>query len=183
MQPLPIRPQSILGTIFKGNPQRDLSMRKKTAGRPSKFSEPSRPVTVTLPERVLNKLQQINSDRGQAITKAVDILVADSRQQRPPLEIVPICDGQGMIVIGYSKVLSRIPGVQLVEISPLRYLISLQPGGSVDAFELALIDLLDHLPPGEESETDLLQDLRKVLMGIRHKQGVTKAEILLVPTV
>lgn len=156
-------------------------MGKRTAGRPSKFAEPSRPVTVTLPERVLNKLHQLNSDRGLAITKAVDTLVPDPSQQRPPLEIVPICDGQGMIVIGYSKVLSQMPGVQLVEISPLRYLISMQPGGSVDSFELALIDIIDHLTPDAASEASLLQDLRKVLMSIRRKQGMKKAEILLVP--
>jgi len=86
-----------------------------------------------------------------------------------------------MIVIGYSKVLSQMPGVQLVEISPLRYLISMQPGGSVDSFELALIDIIDHLTPDAASEASLLQDLRKVLMSIRRKQGMKKAEILLVP--
>lgn len=156
-------------------------MGKRTAGRPSKFSEPSRPVTVTLPERVLNKLQRLNSDRGLAIAKAVDTLVPESGQQQPPLEIVPISDGQGMIIIGYSKVLSQVSGVQLVEISPSRYLISMQPGGSVDSFELALMDLIDHLPPGEVAEAALLQALREVLMNMRRRQGVTKAEILLVP--
>lgn len=157
-------------------------MIKKSAGRPPKFSEPSRPITVTLPERVLKKLQLIDSDRGLAITRSVDALVSDASLQRPPLEIVQICDGQGLIVIGYSKVLSRMPGVQLVEISPLRYLISMQPGGSVDSFELALIDLIDHIPASEDSEVAMLLELREILKRIRQTQGVTKAEILLVPT-
>ena len=157
-------------------------MAKKTVGRPPKFSEPSRPVTVTLPERVLEKLQMINSDRGMAITKAVDALVSESSLQQPTLEIVQVCDGQGLIVIGYSKALSQMPGVQLVEISPVRYLVSLPPGCSADSFELALIDLIDHLPASQASEANLLQKLREILKGIRRKQGMRKAEILFVPT-
>lgn len=157
-------------------------MVKKTAGRPPKFSEPSRPVTVTLPDRVLEKLQLIDSDRGVAIAKLVDTLVSESSPQRLPLEIVRVCDGQGLIVIGYSKALSQMPGVQLVEISPQRYLISMRPGVSADSFELALIDLIDHLPANQASESILLQDLREILKRIRRKQGVKKAEILFVPT-
>lgn len=156
-------------------------MRKRTAGRPSKFSEPSRPITVTLPERVLTKLQQLHRDRGLAIARAVDTLVPDADRQRPPVEIVPICDGQGLIVLEYSRILSQMPGVQLVEISPQRYLISMEPGGSVDSFELALLDRIDHLSLDDAAEISLLQDLRQVLMGIRRKQGMKKAEILLVP--
>lgn len=157
-------------------------MIKKTAGRPPKFSEPSRPITVTLPERILEKLQQIDSDRGMAITKAVDALVSESSLQRPPLEIIQVGDGQGLIVIDDSKALSQMSGVQLVEISPQRYLISLQPGGSADSFELALIDLIDHLPASQASEAILLQDLREILKRLRRKQGIKKAEILFVPT-
>jgi len=159
----------------------ELIMVKKMVGRPPKFSEPSRPVTVTLPERVLAKLQQVGSDRGIAITQAVDALVSDSDLQRPLVEIVRVCDGQGLIVVGFSKALSRIPGIQLVEISPLRYLISMQSGNSVDTFELGLIDLIDHLPAHEASEIPLLLKLRETLKLIRLKQGVTKAEILFVP--
>lgn len=157
-------------------------MTKKMAGRPPKFSEPSRPVTVTLPERVLAKLQLVDRDRGLAITKAVDALVPDGNLQRPPLEIVQVSGDQGLIVIGSSTALSRISGVQLVEISPLRFLISLQSGISVDSFELGLIDLIEHLPAEEASESAMLLSLRKILKRIRRKQGVTKAEILLVPT-
>lgn len=155
-------------------------MLKKMPGRPPKFSEPSRPVTVTLPERILKKLQLIDSDRGLAITKATDKLVPDAELQPPPLEIVPICDGQGLIVIRFSKVLSQMPGVQLVEISPLRYIISMQQGSSVDSFELALMDALDHLPANQISEAALLRELIDILTKIRRKQGMKKAEILLV---
>lgn len=160
----------------------ELIMIKKMVGRPPKFSEPSRPVTVTLPERVLEKLQLIDRDRGAAITQAVEALVADSDLHRPLVEIVQVCAGQGLIIVSSSKMLSSMPGVQLVEISPQRFLISLQPGSSVDTFELGLVDLIDHLPAHEASEIPLLLKLRETLKLIRLKQGLTKAEILLVPT-
>lgn len=155
-------------------------MSRKTPGRPPKFAEPSRPVTVTLPERILKKLQIIHKDRGLAITRAVDNIVPDSGIKRPPLEIVPISDGQGLIVIGFSRVLSQMPGIQLVEISPLRYIISMQQGRSVDSFELALMDALDCLPAGEASEAALLREVLEILAKIRRKHGMKKAEILLV---
>lgn len=156
-------------------------MTKSPAGRPPRFSEPSRPVTVTLPERILLKLQQIDKDRGLAITRTVDSLIPDRNLQSPPLEIIKVCDGQGLIVIGHSKALSRIPGIQLVEISPVRYIISMQSGVSVDSLELAVLDLIDHQPADEIPERAMLLELRKTLKAIRRKRGVTKAEILFVP--
>ena len=165
---------------FRQELQRKLDMSKTTPGRPPKFAEPSRPVTVTLPERILAKLQVINKDRGLAITRIVDNLVPDSRLNRPLLEIVPISGGQGLIVIPFSKVLSKMPEIQLVEISPLRHIISLQQGRSVDSFELAVMDALDCLPADEASEAALLRELLEILAKIRRKHGMKKAEILLV---
>ncbi len=157
-------------------------MTKSLVGRPPKFAEPSRPVTVTLPERILDKLQLIDKDRGLAITKTVDSLIPDGKLRPPLLEIVKVCEGQGLIVIGHSKALSRIPGLQLAEISPMRYIISVQSGTSVDSLELAILDLIDHMPASEALEIALLLKLRHTLKTIRRKHAVTKAEILFVST-
>ena len=35
-----------------------MTPKKSTGGRPAKFAEPSRPVTVTLPERILRQLDE-----------------------------------------------------------------------------------------------------------------------------
>lgn len=157
-------------------------MRKSPAGRPPKFSEPSRPVTVTLPERILAKLQLVDNDRGLAIAKIVDSSISDGDLSPSLLEIIKVSDGQGLIVIGFSQALSQIPGIQLAEISPSRYILSVQTGISVDFLELAILDLIDRMPAGEVSEIRLLLKLRETLKTIRLKQGVTKAEILFVPT-
>jgi len=41
-------------------------------GRPRKFQEASRPVTVTLPQRTLELLSTFDEDRGRAIVKVTD---------------------------------------------------------------------------------------------------------------
>ena len=41
-------------------------------GRPAKFDEPSRPVTMTLPDRILDRLAEIGDDRAKAVVKAVE---------------------------------------------------------------------------------------------------------------
>jgi hypothetical protein len=154
-------------------------MAKSPVGRPPKFAEPAKPVTVTLPERILKKLQLINTDRGLAITKLVDSFLPEDLQH-PPLEIVEVCDGQGLIVVSFSEALSRIPGLQLIRISPDRYIISIQSGTAVDSLELALLDLIDHMSVSEITDLVILKKLREMLKKIRRKQGVTKAEILFV---
>ena len=58
------------------------SVKAKRTGRPAKFAEPSRPVTVTLPERILDLLAAVDSDRAQAIVKTVEAISAP-RQESP----------------------------------------------------------------------------------------------------
>ena len=45
-------------------------------GRPAKFDEPSRPVTITLPDRILERLEEIDGDRAKAVVKAVEAVLA-----------------------------------------------------------------------------------------------------------
>jgi len=155
-------------------------MPKNQVGRPPKYSEPSKPVTVTLPERILHKLCWVDKDRGRAITKAVDMIYPDQSRARPAIEVIDMGDGLGLIVVGQSKVLSRIPGLKLIEIFPMRYIISIKAGTSVDTVELSIMDLVEHLPDNESEEIRLLQSLRRTLKRVRHNEGVTKAEILFV---
>jgi hypothetical protein len=57
---------------------------KKKKGRPPKFRESRRPVTVTLPETTLARLAAINTDRAQAIVKAVGAAVPpEAKHQKP----------------------------------------------------------------------------------------------------
>ena len=153
----------------------------KTMGRPPKFSEPRRPITVTLPERILQKLSIISDDRAQALAKAVDTIIPDGQgTARPQVELVPTGFEQSLIIVGPSKVLRDIPWINLIEIAPARFLIAIPPGTAIEKLEIALLDALEHLGPNEDQETALVMSLREHLNVVRRTDRLTKGEILFV---
>jgi hypothetical protein len=158
------------------------SKQKKVTGRPPKFQEERRPITVTLPERTLKKLTAIAEDRARAIVQAVDSIVPDETATRDPVDLIEVYPGQALIVVGPSKMLKKIPWLQLVEIAPSRYLLSVPSGTPIESLELALIDLLDHLPVSDSYERRLLSTIREKLNTVRREQRISKAEILFVAT-
>ncbi|HQH29074.1 MAG TPA: hypothetical protein PLP17_16895, partial [Oligoflexia bacterium] len=97
---------------------------KKTVGRPPKFQEPCRPVTMTLPQRTINKLTEISEDRAQAVVKAVDACVPDNPEHQPLVSLIDIGTNESVIVVGKSTMLGQISGLRLIEISPGRFLLS-----------------------------------------------------------
>ena len=155
----------------------------KSIGRPPKFHEPRRPITVTIPDRTLAELDRIHPDRAQAIVKAVEAMKpANESQSRPPIETVEVCPGQALIVIGPSVELKKIPWLRLVEIAPMRYLLSITSGTPVEALELAIRELIEDLDPAEEYERELLHGIREQISSVRRGQKLSKAEILFVAT-
>src|SRR5262245_21906986 len=98
---------------------------KKPKGRPPKFSESRRPVTVTLPESTLARLTAINPDRARAIVKAVGTAVAVSGKHQKQVEVVEVSPGVGIILVGPSRYLKRIKWLRLVEVAPMRYLLTI----------------------------------------------------------
>jgi len=95
------------------------------AGRPRKFDEPSSPVTMTLPARILQQLKKIDSDRGKAIVKCVDEITAKSLGNEKRVEIVKVSNNSGLIVIGRCRCLESISWLRLVEIAPTRFMLSI----------------------------------------------------------
>ena len=55
------------------------STSKSAGGRPPKFDEPRRPVTVTLPKRTLSALAALDADRARAIVKLVDAALSSKK--------------------------------------------------------------------------------------------------------
>src|SRR5437773_7425177 len=117
--------------------------RKNGSGRPPKFSEASRPITLTLPESTLRDLQLVHPDRGHAIVKLAQRASRGNRSKRPLVEIVKMGVDVGLIIVGQSKVLLQIPFVRLVEVAPARYLLALDSGNDFHTLEIAINDLLD----------------------------------------
>jgi hypothetical protein len=148
-------------------------------GRPHKFEEACRPVTVTLPESTLARLAALDSDRARAIVKAV--AATSPREEPPPLpEIVEVGPGVSVILVGPIRSLKRIEWLRLMQVAPARYLLMIPSGTSIDSLELAVIDLLENVEADDVGERSALQRLRDLIGTLRRKSELSKAELLLI---
>lgn len=162
--------------------QKPPSSLKASGGRPPKFDEPSRPVTVTLPQRTLEDLERIDEDRARAIVKATRAAVGGRDGEGETVHVVEMVKGMGLIVVGPSAALRTVSWLSMVEIAPSRFLLALPSGTAVEVLEVALSDLLERLPPSQEGERQQLESLRRLLAKARRATLVTKVELLLVHT-
>ena len=156
-----------------------MSSPKSAGGRPAKFAEPSRPVTVTLPERTLQDLETIGPDRGSAIVKLVDAVLA-REEGRPSVEVTRVGPDTGLIIVGPSSRLRRIPFLHMVEIAPARFLLALEPGHDFRSLELAIQDLLEESDEPQSAEHSMLASLIEHIKRLRKSAQVSMAEILFV---
>jgi hypothetical protein len=124
-----------------------LEMPKTVRGRPPKFGRPSRAVTLTLPEDVLERLTTIDADLGRAVVRLVEQIPRRTRT-RPSADAVLARYGKHSVILVHPvPALRSLPGVQLVPLPSGQALISLRAGQSISAFELAIRDRLDALAP------------------------------------
>ena len=160
---------------------RSTSHRRPAGGRPPKFREPRRPITVTLPERTLELLSAIDGDRARAIVEAAERAVGTRERPKTVVEIVPIDDDAAVVIIGPCPALARMPWVRTVEIAPGRHLISVDTGTSVDTLEIALLDLIEEFEDRDVPELAILEQLLVIIRRRRRDRTITKGEILFVP--
>ncbi len=160
----------------------DAASRPSRGGRPRKFNEPSRPITVTLPERTLEMLARLDDDRAKAIAKAAQAIVEGPRSEGGEAEVIPIGSGSGLLVVGPSRHLRSLAFIRMVEIIPGRYILTVPSGTVVDTIEVALADLVDTVPESEKGERSLLLRLLSLLRSARRSRRMSKEEILLVGT-
>jgi hypothetical protein len=149
-------------------------------GRPPKFDEPSRPITLTLPESTLEGLQQIDKDRGRAIVKLTNAALRQGGSGQALVEIVKVAKNTGLIMVGPSKVLQRIPFLHLVEVAPARFLLALDPGNDFKSLEIAIHDAIEDFPANLTREHELIADLLAHIRKLRRGALVSMAEILFV---
>ncbi|MEY4482972.1 MAG: hypothetical protein RL693_424 [Verrucomicrobiota bacterium] len=154
--------------------------KKNSGGRPPKFEEPSRPITVTLPESTLEGLRQIDPDRGQAIVKLTQSMLSEGKSSQPLVEVVKMATKTGLIVIGPCEALRKIPFIHLVEVAPARFLIALESGNDFKTLELAIHDVLEDIPDEKNRERQLILMLLENIRRLRKAERVSMAEILLV---
>ena len=149
-------------------------------GRPPKFDEPSRPVTMTLPLATLRNLEQIDPDRARAIVKLTDAAMGMGPGALPLVEVVEMVAGKGLLVVGPSPALKSIPFLYMVEVAPGRFLLALDSGYDFKSLELAIRDVLDDLPPEDTTERTILTMVLGQIGKLRKSGRVKTAEILFV---
>ncbi len=152
-------------------------------GRPPKFREPRHPVTMTLPERVLDQLAEIDPDRTCAVVKVTEAVLGTGRGRFKPVELVEMAPEKSLIVVGPCKALRQIPWIKLIEIAPSRYLLTIPSGTPIEALEVALSDLF-HKPElrKNERETAVLNELLNTIGQQRRTMRLSKAEVLIIDT-
>lgn len=150
-------------------------------GRPAKFNEPSRPVTITLPDRILDRLAEIDGDRAKAVVKAVEAALGGAGDApAEPVRKLRIAKDESLLVVARSRLLSSIPWITMVEIAPGRHLISLRDGVPIEKLEVTLEDLLDSNPDANEAERNVLRTLLSRIRAPRRNQAVRTEEILVI---
>lgn len=155
------------------------TLKKNPGGRPPKYAEPSRPVTLTLPESVLSDLAQIHSDRSHAIVEMTKKVLRSKGTENPLVEIVEMAKNTGLVIVGPSRALRRIPFLRLVEVAPTRFLLAVEHGHNFHSLEIAILDALEDSQE-EKRERELLMQLLHHIKGLRKAQRVSRAEILFV---
>ncbi len=156
------------------------SKQRSLGGRPRKFKESSRPITVTLPERTLELLASVDQDRARAVVKATDWMIQGAQQNGPLVDLVEVESGSAVILVSPSRYLKSIPFLKLVEISPIRFLLVIPSGTSVEELEIAVLDLIREVPAEDSYETKLLSELSDCLGKQRRSKKISKAELLLI---
>ncbi|MFN7913950.1 MAG: hypothetical protein U0Q55_01325 [Vicinamibacterales bacterium] len=137
-------------------------------GRPRKFSQPSRPVTLTLPESVIETLGELDRDIGRAIVRLAQPDVP--RTPRPPAELVEF-GRRAVIVVTPTRTLEKRTGVVLVPLSDGRALISFDGSMTPARLELTIQDALDeHDLPEEDSR--IFESIRDLLREVRRSSTV-----------
>jgi len=138
---------------------------------------------MTLPERILSRLAQIDPDRACAVVKVTEAVGGTGMDGLKPVELVEMAPGKSLIVVGPSRALMQIPWLKLIEIAPTRYFLTVPSGTPVEVLEVALRDL-SHDPDlqANERENSVLQTLLNLIGDRRRTQRLSKAEILIIDT-
>ena len=153
---------------------------KHPGGRPPKFKEPCRSVTMTLPLRVLDLLAAVDNDRATAVEKlASAFLTPKGNPSFKPIDFLKLPNGKKLILVADSPALRSIPWLDLVEVAPARHLICLHHGVPVEKLEVTLHDMIDARAPANP-ERIFLSELLTYLRIPRRTQSIDRGELLFI---
>ena len=131
-------------------------------GRPRKFLSPTRAVTLTLPEAVIETLTSIDPDIGRAVVRLAQ---ATKTPCRTPVAELASFGRRAVIVVGRSRTLEARTGVFQVPLSDGRALLAFDQSLTPAGVELALNDALSE--PLSQDDAQIFEGIRDVLREAR----------------
>lgn len=138
-------------------------------GRPRKFVGPSRAVTLTLPDYVIEALSSLDPDLSRAVVRLTQPELA--KQPHPPAELVRF--GQSaVIVVNPTRTLEQRTGVNLVPLPDGRALLSFDAPHTPADFELMIADALDDRRLSR-SDQAVFRSIAQILRDARRSKDVT----------
>lgn len=149
-------------------------------GRPRKFHQPSRPVTMTLPESTLRQLRIWGPDRARATAQAVALAFESRRKAGASVDLCPVGDGQSLILVGPSRYLRKVKGLRMAEVAPGRFLLSIPAGWTLSSLEVALHDVEESVSPDDPEEGAMIRRLIQIIRNSRRAGTARQEGILLV---
>lgn len=141
-------------------------------GRPRKFGAPSRAVTLTLPENVIDALEHVDRDLSRAVVRVAQ---PEIRKRPHAAAELSTFGSRAVIVITPTSTLERHMGVMLVPLSDGRALISFDESMTPARLELKIEDALedDTLQP---ADLEILASIRELLKEARRSSSVTLSQ-------
>jgi hypothetical protein len=138
-------------------------------GRPRKFAGPSRPVTLTLPETVIESLTAVDADLGRAVVR----LAQSSARAlaHPPAELA-VFGRRAVIVVNPTTTLKRRTGVDLIPLADGRALISFDQARTIAELELLLDDALEDVKLSPEDRR-IFESVAEILRSARRSTDVS----------
>ena len=132
-------------------------------GRPLKFGRPTRPLSVSLPDDVIEWLETLDPDPAWAIVSLFE--KARQRHQsaapRVGAELVQLPGKRALILVA-PDVFDGLAGVSVIRLSDGRGFLALQAGKGYADLELAVVDMIDAVNVSPERRQALIE-IRKQL--------------------
>lgn len=142
---------------------------RRPRGRPRKFAEPTRVVSLTLPESAIDHLAQTHADLGRAVVNLIDR--SRSSRTRPAAELV-VFGNHAVISVRPTASLEQRAGVELVPLPDGRALLSFDAPQTVADLELSIRDALDDPSLGRDDRA-VFDSLRDILRDARQAPDVS----------
>lgn len=142
---------------------------RRRRGRPRKFAAPSKAVTLTLPESVLQMLATIDPDPSLAI---VQLAKRRAPAQGRPAAELSVFGQRAVITIRPTRSLERQIGLDLVPLPDGRALISFDQPTTVAELELMLYDALHDTTLSADDRT-VFEGIARILTDARRADDVT----------